>query len=412
MHLVSRILKAEELRIAQTGRMAPKAYQAEEGEGEKKPFYQRKNHKKQYKRVHRHSSKSDWVKNAECYNCGKKGHLRRDCEATSDEDEENTANAVVEERYFTFLARANTAQDVQTDTTPRPATMLTGQDHKIVEHENALKSQKALKAARNLSTQKRQKSQKAEKASQNLSKFLKTNHNQINQINYGSEERQSQKNSRQKGFRSSDVLLKNRSLYQLRYLPDDIDDMDEIYDGNGKKKPELAEADKTDKALPNKDEWMKSIIEEIEASMDNLTKSQEAEADKTDKAEKADKTDKAEKADKTNKTDKAKKATPSALGHLPDEFDGGKQKKISEARLAHLTKFQEEKGRNEEAHGRSGTSNTQNLDVTRYQLRHITVEEQEKTQVHHQNEQGPRAQQWRTRWPRQWPIQWLKPIRL
>ena len=103
MHLVSRILKAEELRIAQTGRTAPKAYQAWEGEGEKKPFYQRKNYKNQYKRVPRHSSKADWVKNAECFNCGKKGHPRRDCGATSDKDEANTANAVVEAREVLYF---------------------------------------------------------------------------------------------------------------------------------------------------------------------------------------------------------------------------------------------------------------------------------------------------------------------
>ena len=93
-----------------------------------------------------------------------------------------------------------------------------------------------------------------------------------------------------------------------------------------------------------------------------------------------------------------------ALAGAQDRFSmqllvNGKKKTLA-IKTANLTKFQEEKGRNEEAHGRSGTSNTQNLDVTRYQLRHITVEEQEKTQVHHQNEQGPRAQQWRTKWTR------------
>ena len=67
-------------------------------------------------------------------------------------------------------------------------------------------------------------------------------------------------------------------------------------------------------------------------------KAAEAEADKADKAEKADKVEKTK---------------------------------------ARTTKV--EKGRNEEAHGRSGTSDIQNLDLTRYQLRHITVGEQEKT---------------------------------
>jgi hypothetical protein len=69
IRLVSRILKAEELRITQTGRTKPQVYQAWEGERDKKPFYQQnnKNHKNQYKRVHKHSSKADWVKNAECF---------------------------------------------------------------------------------------------------------------------------------------------------------------------------------------------------------------------------------------------------------------------------------------------------------------------------------------------------------
>jgi hypothetical protein len=107
MCLVSRILKAEELRIAQAGRTKPMAYQAWEGEGEKKPFYQRKN---KYKA---NSSKLEWVKNAKCFNCDKKGHLKREQAQTASANLDPTSRP----SCFTFLARSNS--DEQEEKGPR-----------------------------------------------------------------------------------------------------------------------------------------------------------------------------------------------------------------------------------------------------------------------------------------------------
>jgi hypothetical protein len=153
-------------------------------------------------------------------------------------------------------------------------------------------------------------------------------------------------------------------------------------------------------------------------------KAAEAEADKADKAEKADKADKTKKAKKADKADKVEKAKarttkvekakskeenirnecvsreycfmakhlqPEIYEHRlyssrsrvsmvePCSLEASSQRGPPATDENAVAVKANSKGRSSQNHGRSGTSNTQNQDLTRYQLRHITVEEQENT---------------------------------